>query len=94
MFRRSLLAITLVALHTSSAAAAVTAGPSGCTAFDTAFNLFAFGFNGKDYNVGTQDGWSSSSGGKTVSGHLVVSRVLTLNLFVGPLTDITTSGRP
>ena len=76
MFCRSLLAITLVALHTTSAAAAAlaatTAGPSGCVTFDTAFNLLAFGFNGKDYNAGTQDTWSSSSGTKIVSGHLVV----------------------
>ena len=86
MFCRSLLTITLVAFHTSSAAAAAaaaattTAGPSGCVSFDVNWNLLAFGFNGKDYNAGTQDTWTSSSGTKTVSGHLVVlsaSRVLT-----------------
>jgi hypothetical protein len=78
MFCRSLLtAITLVALHTSSAAAAAAAGPSGCVSFDIHWNLLAFGFNGKDYNAGTQDAWSSSSGRKTVPSRLVASRVLT-----------------
>ena len=67
MFCRSLLTITLVALHTSSAAAAATAGPSGCVSFDINWNLLAFGFNGKDYNAGTQDTWSSSSGRKNRS---------------------------
>jgi len=66
MFCRSLLTITLVALHTSTAAAAATvaaaaAGPAGCVSFDTSWNLLAFGFNGKDYNVGTQDTWTSPS---------------------------------
>ena len=96
MFCRSLLTtITLVALHISSAAAAATAaGPSGCVTFDIHWNLLAFGFNGKDYNAGTQDGWTSSSGRKTVPGHHVASRALTSNQFVGSLTEITTSGRP
>ena len=81
MFCRSLLTITtLVALHTSSAAAATvaaaaSAGPSGCVSFDAFWNLYAFGFNGKDYNAGTQDTWSSSSGRKNgfPGHHLVVS---------------------
>ncbi|KAF9471116.1 hypothetical protein BDN70DRAFT_888444 [Pholiota conissans] len=42
-------------------AAAASAGPSGCVSFDINWNLLAFGFNGKDYNVGTQDTWTSSS---------------------------------
>ena len=70
MFRRSLLTIALVALHTSSTAAAAvataTAGPPACVSFDINWNMLAFGFNGKDYNAGTQDTWSSSSGRKTV----------------------------
>lgn len=67
MFCRSLLTtITLVALHTSSAvAAAAAASPSACVAFDINWNLLAFGFNGKDYNAGTQDAWTSSSGSLT-----------------------------
>ncbi|KAF8621239.1 hypothetical protein AX15_007951 [Amanita polypyramis BW_CC] len=32
---------------------------SGCVAFDIYWNLLAFGFNGKDYNAGTQDTWTS-----------------------------------
>jgi len=66
MFCRSLLTtITLVALHISSAAAAAAAGPSACISFDINWNLLAFGFNGKDYNAGTQDAWASSSGSLT-----------------------------
>ncbi|TFK67566.1 hypothetical protein BDN72DRAFT_770599 [Pluteus cervinus] len=33
---------------------------SACLAFDTNWDLLAFGFGGKDFNVGTQDSWSSS----------------------------------
>jgi len=32
---------------------------SSCIAFDITWNLLAFGFNGKDYNAGTQDTWTS-----------------------------------
>lgn len=32
---------------------------SPCLSFDINFNLLALGFNGKDYNVGTQDVWAS-----------------------------------
>ncbi|KAJ7750471.1 hypothetical protein DFH07DRAFT_746210 [Mycena maculata] len=46
--------VTLLALTTPS----VLAG-SSCVAFDTAWNLLAFGFNGKDYNAGTSDTWAS-----------------------------------
>lgn len=66
MFCRSLLTITLAALHASSsvvgAVAASTGGPAGCVTFDINWNLLAFGFNGKDYNAGTQDTWTSSTG--------------------------------
>ena len=93
MFCRSLLAITLVASSAAAAAvAAATAGPPACLAFDSLMNLYAFGFNGKDYNAGTQDKWTSS-GRESVPGHLI--DVLTkLNQFVGSATDITTSNRP
>ena len=60
MFCRTLLTITLAALHTASAAAAA-AGPSGCVTFDIFWSLLAFGFNGKDYSAGTQDTWQSGS---------------------------------
>jgi hypothetical protein len=69
MFCRSLLTILLAAIHTSSVAAAAvaasTGGPAGCVTFDVHWNLLAFGFNGKDYNAGTQDTWSSSTGSLT-----------------------------
>jgi hypothetical protein len=38
---------------------------SPCLSFDINFNLLAFGFNGKDLNVGTQDVWAS--GGSSVA---------------------------
>jgi len=51
---------TLVALFALSAPSAVLAG-SSCIAFDTKWNLLAFGFNGKDYNAGTSDTWASGT---------------------------------
>lgn len=47
----SLLLITL------SQSLLVVASP--CLAFDANFNLLAFGFGGKDWNVGTQDVWAT-----------------------------------
>ncbi|KAJ6584301.1 hypothetical protein B0H10DRAFT_1832920 [Mycena sp. CBHHK59/15] len=49
---------TLVTLFVLSTPSVVRAG-SSCVAFDTAWNLLAFGFNGKDYNAGTSDSWAS-----------------------------------
>ncbi|KAJ7254639.1 hypothetical protein B0H12DRAFT_549169 [Mycena haematopus] len=51
----SLFLVTLFALF---AAPTALAG-SSCIAFDTNWDLLAFGFNGKDYNVGTSDQWAS-----------------------------------
>jgi len=34
---------------------------SRCITFDVSFNLLAFGFNGKDWNVGTQDVWATAT---------------------------------
>ncbi|KAJ7489408.1 hypothetical protein FB451DRAFT_1337161 [Mycena latifolia] len=51
---------TLVTLFALSAPSVVRAG-SSCIAFDTNWNLLAFGFNGKDYNAGTSDTWASGS---------------------------------
>ncbi|KAJ7040747.1 hypothetical protein C8F04DRAFT_226665 [Mycena alexandri] len=34
---------------------------SSCVAFDTAWNLLAFNFKGKDYNAGTSDSWASGT---------------------------------
>ncbi|KAG2067094.1 hypothetical protein BDR04DRAFT_1105620 [Suillus decipiens] len=38
-----------------------TVHASPCIAFDANWNLLAFGLNGKDWNAGTQDIWSSST---------------------------------
>ncbi|KAJ6551441.1 hypothetical protein B0H19DRAFT_1157654 [Mycena capillaripes] len=47
----------LVALFSLLTAPTALAG--SCIAFDTNWNLLAFGFNGKDYNAGTSDTWAS-----------------------------------
>ncbi|KAI9458858.1 hypothetical protein BJY52DRAFT_1119232 [Lactarius psammicola] len=49
--------LTFVALFVSPAA--VRASP--CVAFDTNWNLLAFGLGGKDWNAGTQDTWASGT---------------------------------
>ncbi|KAG1738140.1 uncharacterized protein EDB91DRAFT_1139249 [Suillus paluster] len=49
---------TLVSLFFFSSA---TVRASPCVAFDTNWNLLAFGLDGKDWNAGTQDTWSSST---------------------------------
>lgn len=38
-----------------------TVRASPCITFDANWNLLAFGLNGKDWNAGTQDTWSSST---------------------------------
>jgi len=50
------LAVTLAI----SLARLVHAG-SSCVAFDISWNLLAFGFNGKDYNAGTMDTWTTGT---------------------------------
>ncbi|KAG1778134.1 hypothetical protein EV702DRAFT_1278163 [Suillus placidus] len=49
---------TLASLFLLSSA---TVRASPCIAFDANWNLLAFGLNGKDWNAGTQDTWSSST---------------------------------
>ncbi|KAG1793687.1 uncharacterized protein HD556DRAFT_1432210 [Suillus plorans] len=49
---------TLVSLFFISSA---TVRASPCVAFDANWNLLAFNLNGKDWNAGTQDTWSSST---------------------------------
>ncbi|KAJ3721417.1 hypothetical protein DFJ43DRAFT_684085 [Lentinula guzmanii] len=49
--------LTLVSLLFFSVGSRVAA--SSCVAFDASWNLYAFGFNGKDYNAGTSDSWAS-----------------------------------
>ncbi|KAM5533881.1 hypothetical protein V8D89_012421 [Ganoderma adspersum] len=50
---------TLVSLFLLALPNAVYADP--CVAFDADFNLLAFGLNGKDWNAGKQDSWTSGS---------------------------------
>ncbi|RPD65594.1 hypothetical protein L227DRAFT_583442 [Lentinus tigrinus ALCF2SS1-6] len=50
---------TLASLLLLAVPRAVYADP--CVSFDVDFNLLAFGFNGKDYNAGKQDSWTSGS---------------------------------
>ncbi|KAJ4499407.1 hypothetical protein C8R41DRAFT_63085 [Lentinula lateritia] len=51
--------LTLVSLLFFSVGSRVAASP--CVAFDASWNLYAFGFNGKDYNAGTSDSWASGT---------------------------------
>lgn len=51
----SLLAFAFVANEVDVAYA------TPCVAFDINFNLYAFGFGGKDFQLGTQDKWSSGA---------------------------------
>lgn len=85
----------LTALSLSAVAAAATAGPPACVAFDIHWNLLAFGFNGKDYNAGTQDTWTSGGAFPCFLCILycVIEKWLTMGTVDAP-TDITTSGRP
>ncbi|KAL1943944.1 hypothetical protein VTO73DRAFT_3762 [Trametes versicolor] len=50
---------TLVSLLLLAVPNAVLATP--CVSFDADFNLLAFGFDGKDWNAGQQDSWTSGS---------------------------------
>jgi len=52
-----LTTVSLLLLSLSSSAFAL----SQCVVSDSNWNLYAFGFNGKDYSLGTQDSWSSGS---------------------------------
>ncbi|CAA7262401.1 unnamed protein product [Cyclocybe aegerita] len=61
MLRSLLTTFVLAALHGASLVSAQNAGPAGCVSFDIQWNLLAFGFNGKDYNAGTQDTWASGA---------------------------------
>ncbi|KAI0635239.1 hypothetical protein C8Q77DRAFT_1217131 [Trametes polyzona] len=50
---------TLVSLLLLAVPRVARASP--CVAFDANFNLLAFGFDGKDWNAGQQDSWTSGS---------------------------------
>jgi len=58
-FTSSPLRLISLALTLTSITAPVQATPA--LAFDSDFNLYAFGFSGKDYQLGTQDKWGSSA---------------------------------
>lgn len=54
-------ALTVVSLLLPALSAILPAVASPCIAMDVNFNLLVFGANGKDYNAGTQDKWTSSA---------------------------------
>ena len=70
---------TIVTLFLSSFAA-VRASP--CVAFDTNWNLLAFGLDGKDWNAGTQGTWAS--GASFFRSHPFVYALKTFYLLSGP----------
>jgi len=51
--------LTLVALLFFSVSETIVASP--CIAFDSNWNLYGFGLNGKDYNAAAQDKWTGSN---------------------------------
>lgn len=51
--------LTLVSLLFLSVASQVAASP--CVAFDADWNLYAFGFNGNDYNASSSSSWASGT---------------------------------
>ena len=53
----SLTRVSLLLPALSAVVRPVAASP--CIAMDTSFNLLVFGVDGKDYNAGTQDSWTS-----------------------------------
>ncbi|KIY66314.1 hypothetical protein CYLTODRAFT_423529 [Cylindrobasidium torrendii FP15055 ss-10] len=53
--------LTLVSLLSLASVLSTSAVAKPCLVSDTGFNLYALGFNGKDYNAGTMDSWSSGS---------------------------------
>lgn len=78
-----MFAPTVVSLLLLSASATVKASP--CVAFDTNWNLLAFGLDGKDWSAGTQDTWSGS---KPVSSIYLVCLSLTSSVQVDKLPTL------
>lgn len=81
--------LTTVALFALSVSQMVFAVP--CIAFDADWNLYAFGFNGKDYNAGTQDKWTGSA---STFKNLCIFLNSSLSSVGNKATDATASGRP
>ncbi|KIK66162.1 hypothetical protein GYMLUDRAFT_38686 [Collybiopsis luxurians FD-317 M1] len=58
---RLLTLVSLLPLFVAFSGFVHNAQATPCVAFDASFNLYAFGFNGKDYNAGTSDSWGSGT---------------------------------
>jgi hypothetical protein len=81
----AIISLLLLALSQTS----VLASP--CVTFDINFNLLGFGFNGKDWNAGTQDVWAS---GRSFLDSLIHTTFNPPPNPAPPATDITAAGRP
>jgi len=53
--------VTVALTAFSSSLFILSAHASPCVVFDANFNLYAFGLDGKDFSLGTQDTWTSGS---------------------------------
>ncbi|KAI5119386.1 hypothetical protein M0805_001060 [Coniferiporia weirii] len=56
-----MLALTVVSLLLPALSSILPASAEPCVAMDINFNLLVFGVDGKDYNAGTQDSWTSGT---------------------------------
>lgn len=54
-----MIALTTVSLFLPLLSSVLPAAADPCVAMDASFNLLVFGVDGKDYNLGTQDSWTS-----------------------------------
>ncbi|KAF7972809.1 hypothetical protein HWV62_16998 [Athelia sp. TMB] len=79
--------LSAVALYLLSITQAVVAKP--CIAFDSTWNLYAFGLDGKDYNASSQAAWTSSA-----QSRLLLFTPANFSNAGTPAADITTTGRP
>ena len=65
-----------------------------CIAMDTGFNLLVFGVNGKDWNAGTQDSWTSGECPASECEYEGCRTDVYFVRYVGSATDITAANRP
>lgn len=68
--------LTLVPLFILAISRAPSVLASPCVAFNINWELLAFGFDGKDYNAGTQDQWAS--GTSTIAHSAISAQVKTM----------------
>ena len=61
MILPSLLVLALALAPVLAQTGGGPGAPTACVSFDTSWNMLAFGFGGKDYSLGQQDTWASSS---------------------------------